>query len=351
MVELESICPTCGNNIDFSKYAPFSTIKCEKCSTGLIIPVILGHFQLTNKLKEDNLFEIYEGYDTKIDKNVLLITLKKDIDDYDEWLQTCKSEATALMTLQDPSIISILNYGITQNTFFLAYPLVNSFDLTEYDPNKVGELDANSVIAFMKKIAHILEIGHFKEFEFHNLCPENIIIDSDGNIILQNYFYNRLRYLYESSKKIKFSVSPYYISPEKAEKNCEEKKGDVFSFGVLFYYFLTGKYPFDGKNDTEIIFSRVKRKSLQETQKTDQVKYTIPTPITDLRSDISIKLGEIIMTLLLPYPVQRPTFAEFLDAIKLLEAEKDKEKISNARIQLLDAADTQSIPTMKTFKK
>jgi len=44
----------------------------------------------------------------------------------------------------------------------------------------------------------------------------------------------------------------YYIAPEVILSNYDEKC-DLWSVGVILYLLLTGKPPFDGENDKEVI--------------------------------------------------------------------------------------------------
>ena len=147
----------------------------------------------------------------------------------------------------------------------------------------------DEVIDVLQDAALGLALAHHKEFAHHDLCLENIHIDARGGVRAKNFFISRFAYdCLQNKEGIVSSVSPYFISPEKVESHVEDKRGDVFSFGVVFYYMLTGKYPFSGKNEVETVYSRVKKRKTPQTQvfsteKPLAVSYTHLTLPTILR--------------------------------------------------------------------
>ena len=341
-------CPVCETLINFSNIKPLSSVECPSCGASLVVPWMLGEYLLTEIESEDNrFFDLYLGYDNRNNNKVRIGLLKKEIEEYDYWLETCKEEAKILKTLDHKNVLSILNYGMLSGRFYFSEECLEGFSIEEYDPKKVGELEVQSVIEFSKKLALALDSIHHKEFVHHMVEPKNIFVENEGEVKIINLFLSKIDYLYDERKGLKqFSVSPFYISPEKIEKGMEDRKGDVFSFGVFMYYYLTGDYPYNGDTEEELLFSRVKRRKAN-THFTTNIEYVVPNPITNYRNgEIREKVAELVEKLIKPYPIQRPTAGEFMAELKLIDAEEDRIEAEKRRSHFLDNTKTVKIPPM-----
>ncbi len=358
----ETICKGCGGVMDITGIEPFTVCECSDCGTKIVIPYELEYLKLEKPIASKCGFDIYEGFDQAHNMNSEICILQKDIPDYDYYLNLAKTDALALTTLKHPNLCPIINCGEVQGYFFVTQPKMDGYSLSDYAPGSQGLLDIDSVVNVIQAAALGLAVAHHKEFVHHDLTSGSIHIDARGNVRVKDFFISRFNYnCLQNHPDLAYHISPYYISPEKAESKVEDKRGDVFSFGVLFYYMLTGKYPFEGKTEIETIYSRVKRKKPEKTQvfsedahrmaTPDTVEYIKPLSPSEIRSDVPEEISVLIMDMLSYHPVQRPKATEILASLNLYIAKEEKEKVVKSAQKEMVTTKTRAIPVMKNLYK
>ncbi len=361
------ICRGCGGVMDTTGIEPFTLCECSDCGTALTIPKEMDYLKLEKLLGDKSIFKVYEGFDQGQNLNSIIFILEKDHPEAKNFINIAKEDALALSTLKHPNICPILNFGEINGNFFVTEPKMDGYALSDYSPESQGLLDVDKVVDVMQATALGLAVAHHKEFVHHDLCPDNIHIDARGNVRAKNYFISRFIYTFlQNKEEIALSVSPYFISPEKAESRVEDKRGDIFSFGVIFYYMLTGKYPFSGKSEVETVYSRIKRKKPSDKQEvfsaekptvitSETVDYIAPASPISYREDVPEDISSLVMDMLSYHPVQRPKFTEILTTINLYKAKEEKEKVvSSAQKEMVRdkenvSTKTRAIPIMKNL--
>ena len=138
----------------------------------------------------------------------------------------------------------ILNTYENEDNFFIIRDLapltlkvkINNSKL----PFKIKEVK-NIMFQLLKCVKYL----HVNNIIHGNIKPENILL-FDKNVIKLEDFSHFLYF-----QRNKSLINYYYISPEIIEKIPNEKC-DEWSCGILMYYLLCGKYPFNGNNIDEI---------------------------------------------------------------------------------------------------
>lgn len=357
------ICKGCGGVMDTTGIEPFTICECSDCGTELTIPFQLDHLLLEESIERQSFIDLYSGFDQASNASVMIMILDREAPSFDNLLKIAKEEAVDLSTLKHQNICPIMDLSEIQGNFCVTTPIMDGYSLDSYNPAEQGMLDVDSVLEVIQAAALGMAIAHHKEFVHHNICTKNIHIDGRGNVRVKNFYTSRFTYRADqlfskedAAIKSDPSVSPYFISPEKAESGIEDKRGDIFSFGVIMYYMLTGKYPFSGSNEVETVYARVKKKQKDEKEifsaessrllTPDAVEYVPPTPPQQLRNDIPENISQLIMDMLSYLPVKRPKFSEILSILNLRKAAKEKEESVVSAQKVMVTTTTRAIPKM-----
>lgn len=104
--------------------------------------------------------------------------------------------------------------------------------------------------------------SHTNSIINRDLRPENILVESIETHIIDNIDYHlydirvsdfKSARTFKTSKKLNKKVgNPYYIAPEVLKRKYNEKC-DLWSCGIIMYVLLTGKPPFSGTTDKEVL--------------------------------------------------------------------------------------------------
>jgi calcium-dependent protein kinase len=86
-----------------------------------------------------------------------------------------------------------------------------------------------------------------------DLKPENLLFETDDERSMIKVIDFGTSQVYADKKKMhKTYGTPYYIAPEILAGEYDEKC-DVWSVGVIMFILLSGRPPFDGDSDEEIL--------------------------------------------------------------------------------------------------
>jgi eukaryotic-like serine/threonine-protein kinase len=152
--------------------------------------------------------------------------------------------------------------------------------------------------AMVAKIAAALADLHRQNVIHHDIKPSSIMFRPSGEAVLIDFglsHHNHLPDLLQEEFRLPYGTAPY-ISPERLLGVRDDPRSDLFSLGVLLYFFTTGERPF---GETETL--RGMRRRL----------WRDPHPPRKLRADYPPSLQEVVLRCLEIEPVWRyPTASQ-----------------------------------------
>jgi len=220
---------------------------------------VLGAYRILAPLGAGGMGEVYRAHDPKLDREVAIKVLPKEMSSDPERIARFQREARALATLQHPNIASV--YGFEEDGIqrFLVMELVEGQDLSER--LKGGSIPVDEAAALSMQLLDGLAAAHEQGIIHRDLKPANIKITPEGEVKILDFGLARA-YTADPESETEILNSPTitaamtqagvilgtaaYMSPEQARGEVVDQRSDLWSFGVIFFEMLTGKQFFAG---------------------------------------------------------------------------------------------------------
>ena len=182
---------------------------------------------------------------TKEVVSIKIIGRKNLIDD--KKLKEDKQEIEILMHCNHCGIVRFIDYfeednkEKNKNYIYIVMEHLSGGDLASHIL-KNGPLPEKKMVSISWNIAKSIEYLHKLGIVHRDIKPENIVLDSKNNPKIIDFGLSKIiphdGFLQESFGTF------YYASPEIHNKTKYNKSTDIWSFGVLMFFILTGDFPF-----------------------------------------------------------------------------------------------------------
>lgn len=240
-------------------------------------------------------------------------------------------EARILSQLQDPGIVSVIDFGqLADGTLVMVLDYVHGYHLQHwaaYLRATQGQMPVDMAVHILLRVLSALQYAHtFIKPDGKSLAvihrdvsPTNILLDMSGNVKLVDFGIARAEgdaneYKTEAPQlRGKFG----YLAPELFTGAPPTPQSDVYAAGVVLYEILTGDNPFRGREVTDSYHKAL----------------TVEAPlVSSLRADVSPALSQVIARALAKEPAERyASAADFADALRPERAATDE--VSQGRLR------------------
>jgi serine/threonine protein kinase len=243
-----------------------------------VIGTTLSHFEITAKLGEGGMGEVYRAADTKLGRQVAIKVLPEAFTQDAERLARFEREAKVLASLNHPNIAAIYSFESAERlgdppgppVHFLAMELAAGGDLAARLAR--GPIPVEEALPIALQITEGLEAAHERGIVHRDLKPSNVMVDpaTDGVKLLDFGLAKALDPQASTpSGPEALSMSPTltaqmtqagvilgtaaYMAPEQARGKAVDKRADIWAFGCILFEMLSGEQPYPGRDVTEIL--------------------------------------------------------------------------------------------------
>jgi len=228
----------------------------------LLVRSRIGPYQITAKLGQGGMGEVWRAHDTRLKRDVALKILPQAFAADADRLVRFQREAQILASLSHPGIAAI--YGVEEagGTPVLVLELVEGPTLA--DQIAGGRIELEPALAIAKGIAEAVEAAHEAGVIHRDLKPSNVKVRTDGVVKVLDFGLAKTldpiagqpvedpqTTIGDASRAGGFVGTPAYMSPEQLRGEVADRRADIWAFGCVLFEMLTGTRAFGGPTTSD----------------------------------------------------------------------------------------------------
>jgi serine/threonine protein kinase len=223
-------------------------------------------YVITRKIGEGGMSFVYLADDVLKKESVAIKILSPALSHDRTAMARLRREAELAGRLVHPNVCHIIRLGETsQGLVYVVMPFVQGELLCDVT-NRARQLPLDTTVRYITDIAAGLQVAHELGIVHRDLKPENIMIslnpDGTERAIVMDFGLAKERQMSPEIKKLTATGivlgTPEFMSPEQLRGKALDPRTDVYSLGLMAYEMLTGKLPFVGRTQQEIMIARLR---------------------------------------------------------------------------------------------
>ncbi len=259
-------------------------------------------YEIKDKIGQGGLGAVYRAIDGQLKREVALKRLLPAGEEgpAEDEVDNLLKEATTLSALQHPNIVTVYDVGTDEKGPFVVMELLKgeTFDET-VERGALTEKDFRNVVA---QTMEALVAAHHEGIVHRDLKPSNLMVNwlPSGKFQIKILDFGLAKF----SKKPAVQTidqtdailgSIYFMAPEQFERVPLDARTDLYSIGALYYYCLTGEYPFSGDSAPQVMAAHLQNRV---------------EPLAGLRPDLPAWMCDWVMWLVSREMGDRPESAQ-----------------------------------------
>ena len=243
--------------------------------TGLENATLVNRYFLRKLAGKGGMAHVYQAWDQQRHTQMAIKIVAG------EFIDTMITEVQALIALSHPNIVRLYDVKIDEpkRIVFFVMEWVDGKDLSRLQKERVGPLGIGEIAHILDCIHKALHFAHSNNVCHCDIKPANIMIrNSDNEVLLSDF---GLAGVMNQQAK---GGTPLYMAPEQLQGGSANVRTDIYSVGVTLYQLLSGRPPF---------------------QKREDILQKAPPPLRQFNSSLSHRLVQVIERALAKNPNDR----------------------------------------------
>ena len=244
---------------------------------------VIGDYKIQQKIGSGGMGVVYRGLHVRLGQVVAVKDLSPELASDPEMRQRFIREARIQAQLNHPNVVNVHNLLEHDGRLLLVMEFVEGETLDKLIQDN-GALPYDKAIEIIRPVLDALSFMHSKGVIHRDLKPGNIMIAEEGRVKVTDFGIAKATTERGQTRVGTRLGTLWYMSPEQIKGGAVDARSDLYATGITLFQMVTGKLPFFGSSDFEIM------KAHTETPPPDpkKIKKGIPEPL----SGVILKLLE-----------------------------------------------------------
>jgi serine/threonine-protein kinase len=258
-------------------------------------------FEIHRLLGEGSMAVVYLATEKGLDRQVAVKVLKRSHAASETARARFEREARSSASLSHPKIVSVYRYGrLPDDTPYLVMRYVKGRTMEERVEAE-GRLDLRTARKTLKSVASALAAAHKAGIIHRDIRPANVLWDDERKEGLLSDFGIAALQAPTGEQAARLTTvgqvigNPRYLSPEQLREEAITEMVDIYAFGILGYELLSGRGPYDGSNNAQMMAAHLQAE---------------PRPLEELRGGTPHDIADLLRRCLNKEPKKRPRAAD-----------------------------------------
>lgn len=263
---------------------------------------LAGEYSLDRELGRGGMGIVYLAREVRLARPVAIKVLPRELAARDDLRRAFLTESQTVARLTHPNIVPLYAAGERGDFVYIVMAYVEGMTLGERIRSR-GPLLPGQAARVLREVAWALAYAHGAHIVHRDVSAENIMLErGTERAIVMDFGIASAMQTAALDEVGRVMGNAHYVSPEQAAGEPVDARSDLYSLGVVGYYALTGRLPFDGETSAEVV--------------AQHLNATAPS-ITSVAATVPPRLAAAVERCLHKDPMRRyrsaETFAEAID--------------------------------------
>ncbi|MCS7465522.1 serine/threonine protein kinase [Stieleria sp. ICT_E10.1] len=246
----------------------------------------LGQYRLEKQIGEGGMGKVFKAQHELLKRPTAIKLLKPQFSDSDS-IARFQREARSVSQLEHFNTVRVLDYGVSEERiFYLVMEYIDGLTLSHLVELETA-IEPSRAVFLLRQVLYSLREAHNAGLVHRDLKPGNVMICIRGGTsdVVKVLDFGLAKPIHTTTSQLiteshLVAGTPQYLAPERLhDLGTNDPRSDLFSFGAVAFFLLTGRNAVDGQSIAEILHQLA---NVPPSRPSEHTARSIPAALDDL---------------------------------------------------------------------